>query len=365
MSNGGERLHALDGLRALAVGLVFMHHTVTGNIAGQALTRHPFAQQAVGSIGSAGVELFYCLSGVVLLRRYLRAGAEFSLTDYAQRRFVRLYPPFVVAWLFAGLVIWLINANPTWWTATSMLPRFGWASFLQEAVLGVGSRTTYNWAWWSLAPEIVFYAAVPLILFGLRRCRDIDRAVAILLLAGTAFSLSCFMLAPKAGHQQTFWMFGQYLVCFCVGTFLARRSLTRLERGISLVAGTGILLLAFANPRINLHVGYALLFMPLVDACLHGSTAASRFFGRHGFVWLGERSYSLFLTHYSVITLSCLAASAMLHRGAAYVLASRFIALPASILVACALFTWVERRFAHGLTTAGRTPARASESMAI
>jgi mycarose O-acyltransferase len=349
------RLHALDGLRALAVGLVFLHHGATSAIAQSLLDHgHAAAGRALGSLTAAGVELFFCLSGVVLLRRYLRTPGPFDARTYFRRRFTRLYPPFAAAWLFAGAAIWVVGENPTWWTAISRLPRFDPADFAAESALGIGGGGAYNWAWWSLAPEMVFYATVPLIVGALRRRRDPDAAVRWLLLSGGLLSMVFFYFAPTASHGQVATMFAQYFVCFCVGILLARRPLTATERRLSLAAGVALLALAFASPRANVHVGYAFLFMPLIDACMRGTPAASRLFGGAGMVWLGERSYSLFLTHYSVINISCLAASAMFPKGAAYFAVSRGLSVVGSLVVACLLFGLVERWFARGLVTADR-----------
>ena len=69
-------------------------------------------------------------------------------------------------------------------------------------------------------------------------------------------------------------------------------------------------------------------------------------------MFLGERSYSLFLTHYSVIEITCwLTSMTVGGKGAAYFIATRLIAVSLSMLTAMALFRYVERYFATGLVT--------------
>jgi peptidoglycan/LPS O-acetylase OafA/YrhL len=76
-------------------------------------------------------------------------------------------------------------------------------------------------------------------------------------------------------------------------------------------------------------------------------------FSKPELVWLGERSYSLFLTHYAVIAVVCdLTAGEVSQKGVLYFAMSRVCSLIASLVVACALFQLVEARFAHGLATA-------------
>jgi peptidoglycan/LPS O-acetylase OafA/YrhL len=349
------RLHVLDGLRALAIGLVFLHHWCTGNVAQVLLDRgHPIAARALGSIGSAGVELFFCLSGVVLLRRYLQERRPMQVGVYFRRRLTRLYPPFFVAWLFTGASILLIDRFPTWWTEASRLPHFSPLSLAQEAAFGIGGHGNYNWAWWSLAPEIAFYCAAPALVLGLRAHRSADAGVNRLLLAGVIVSFAASWLAPRASHMQVGLMCAHYFVCFCVGILLARRRLSAAERGASLAGGLAVIVAAAVDPRINAHVGYALVFLWLIDTCLRGTPTMSRVFGNAPMVWLGERSYSLFLTHYAVINLACLAASSLFAKGVAYVLVSRVLALAGSLVVSGTLFSLVERHFARGLVTADK-----------
>lgn len=71
-------------------------------------------------------------------------------------------------------------------------------------------------------------------------------------------------------------------------------------------------------------------------------------------VWLGERSYSLFLTRYAVINLACLIGSSLFARGFAYVVVSRALAVVGSLIVSGLLFSLVERHFARGLVTADK-----------
>lgn len=347
-----ERVHALDGLRALAVTLVFIYHVVGGQLARTLSERgHDVAARFVASLGASGVELFFCLSGVVLLRPYLKFGRPMDVRRYLTRRLVRLYPPFLGAWVLAGLTVWFVGRYTTWWTVTSQLPRFDALGWLAEIGLGIGSYSRYNWAWWSLAPEVLFYLLVPVLVFAMQRTRDPSRAASFLLVACAILSLSAFGVDPGASHHRLAWMLAHYAICFAVGTLLATRRLASWERRASVLAAVLLFAWAAISERANLHAAYALLFLVLVDRCLRPGTALARQFGRHGLVWLGERSYSIFLIHFSAIALCCLFASAYFPKGGAYVLVSRVLSIVTTLVFACVLFEFVERRFATGLTT--------------
>ena len=99
MNQNKERMHALDGLRGFAAFFVLLHHLVISN-ASIAMTKqgHDAIGRLLSSIGASGVELFFCLSAVVLLRPHLRAGRPFKASEYVKRRATRLLPPFLAAW---------------------------------------------------------------------------------------------------------------------------------------------------------------------------------------------------------------------------------------------------------------------------
>ena len=161
------RLHQLDGLRAIAIGLVVWHHSLT-SIMVSWLDGHSLQYLAnlLQAITGSGVELFFVLSGIVLLHPYARRMRRFDVKTYAVRRCQRLYPPYWVAWLGTGVVIALATVWPTWYSL-QVLPRFAWPDWLGGVGLFSLSDILYNGAWWSLSIEVTFYLLVPLIVIPL------------------------------------------------------------------------------------------------------------------------------------------------------------------------------------------------------
>ena len=105
-------------------------------------------------------------------------------------------------------------------------------------------------------------------------------------------------------------------------------------------------------PTLNPHVGYGLAYFGLVATTMRTGTVLSNRLAAAPMVWLGERSYSLFLTHYSVIFLCNWAVSQFVPgKGLAFYAASRALAVPGALIMACVVFHLIERRFAHGLVT--------------
>jgi peptidoglycan/LPS O-acetylase OafA/YrhL len=163
------RLGALDGLRAVAAGLVVLTHVgfltgaVSFGVVGRLLGR-----------GDLGVSIFFALSGFLL---YAAMGREWARTGrvdvpgYYARRAVRVLPAFWVGLLVVGLAVrpsarvWLANASLT-------------QVYVPDALLDGYTQT------WSLATEVSFYLVLPFAFAALRR-RTGRASVALRVLAAS------------------------------------------------------------------------------------------------------------------------------------------------------------------------------------
>lgn len=335
------RIESLDGLRAIAACLIVIYHLGIANFAAS-LTAHGHAPlgNLLGHFGASGVELFFTLSAVVLLRPYLRQGRPMDVPTYAWRRVTRLWPPFLGAWLLAGLTVLVVTLHPTWWP--SALPQFDLIEWGSQAFIAYTGRAPYNFAWWTLTLEIAFYALAPLAVFILRN-RSAWAFFGLMLLAS--------MVAQWRGESR----FLVYASCFAGGLVLAKQEIGIVARRWLDVAGIALVFLSSFRPSLNVHAGYGLLYMAIVSQAMTTGTRFAAWLSQPRMIWLGERSYSLFLTHYSVIGLACWSTSLVVGgKTAAFFLVSRLLAIVGSLAVACVLFEVVERRFARGLVTAGQ-----------
>ncbi len=210
--------------------------------------------------------------------------------------------------MLAGLSLFVVSNWPTWFTLRAALPTFRLQDWLaQLGIVYFGSH--YSGAWWSLNVEVIFYLLMPLLIPLFRRVPDLRSAFTVLA-ASMALPAAAWLLAPffaRSAVPETFPQLALYAPCFVAGLLLSR----------------------FDFPR------------------------SSRVFSRWHLVWLGERSYSLFLTHVPVIVLVYQLTAMVLPRGLEYLIVTRLIAVPLCLLSAMLVFTYVERRFARGLTTAG------------
>src|SRR4051812_4100908 len=152
-----NRIHSLDGLRAIAVLLVVAHHAGAATASVFLRAHHwTFLANLLHSVTASGVELFFVLSGVVLLRPYFRSSRPFMLKTYLLRRIQRLWPPFVVAWIISGLVVLFCTHFPTWYWQQPA-PQLGWDVWASQLGIVYFGHQPYNIAWWSLTVEIFFY----------------------------------------------------------------------------------------------------------------------------------------------------------------------------------------------------------------
>ncbi len=351
----GERFHQLDGLRAVAATLVIIHHVVTASLgAGLAAKGHHTAANAVATTTASGVELFFVLSGALLLRPYVRGNRKMQAGKYLLGRVRRLWPPYLAAWLLAGAVIVLTTQHPTWWTRGAELPEFHVTSWLAQLGIVYLGDHAYNFAWWSLTIEVLFYLMVPLVVALIVRSNLSLRNMAVVYIASIAVSILATNL-PGGVFPNVCWplvRFLTYVHCFVGGVMLARFDCPSRWAWRLVMLGIPLTVLAFAFPRMNVHVGWGMIYFGIVTLALNGVSPLKNLLSQWLMVWIGERSYSLFLVHYSVMTAVCHAVSLFTtQKGAGYFVTTRAIELPLVLFTAMLTFHWIERRFAKNLVT--------------
>jgi len=352
-----ERFHFLDGLRAVAVSLVVMQHAFTTNI--MTILNH-YRLNAVSAfifgLGQSGVELFFVLSGVVLLRPYLRGEKKFEAGKYFVRRFKRIYPSYFAALCIGSFVIWLNNFIPTWYSI--ILVQFSWKGALSQTFMFSTNGFYYNLAWWSLQIEMTFYIVAPLIVFFYhkkKQANDIKFYCTLLLIT----AISVFAQVYLSTHYPALYDYGKvnniyriidYPVCFALGVYLAARNPT-VQQGIAFaLAGILIIAASFLYTPIS-HAGYGLLYAGIIILAFHKQKLRNRLSAPF-MIWLGERSYSLFLIHYTAFYFTDFLLSLLFPgRTLAYGILAKLLGIAMALFSAMLLFYFVERKQAKGLVT--------------
>lgn len=356
-----QRFHFVDGLRAIASVMIVLHHSVSSNIM-HFLSAHGFG--FFGTLWShttgSGVNLFFTISGLVLLRPYLRGERKFSTGIYFKKRFLRIYPTYFAAVLFGGAVIWFINTHPTWYNEKGIHVYSSWWETFKEALMFNLDGLYYNIAWWSIPVEATFYILAPFLifLFADRAKLHSNKYVAILL-SGTFIGTLVVQLIFER-YAPWFYSYSnvilntgrilEYPICFLMGVLLAARDFNKNSAYLFMGIGA-VLYLAHYFYRPFEHSGFGLLYGGLLILAFN-SEQLQKFLSHPVLLWVGERSYSLFLVHFSVFYfINNRAALFTSDRGLEYGLITRGLGIPLAFLVAMFFFELFEKRFVRGMVT--------------
>lgn len=291
---GLNNLRAMEGLRGIAVFLVFLVHFMT-LVEPWVLNQEMVLRgvRAVHSLGNVGVDLFFVLSG------YLIYGALMAkrqpLARFWARRAWRIYPVFLVMLALYLVLSWLFPAEsklPEDWrerviyVAQNLLLLPG--LFPIEPIITVA---------WSLSYEWFYYLLVPLLVEGLRLR---ERTSAQRIRGLIVLALFVCLIFAFAGGPVRLLMFVSGIALY---EALQRRDGWRPGSAIGLAAGSLALLLALMPlPGAALQTAkFALLGTLFFVLCL---AAFQPHRGRLVSVlcwtplrWLGNMSYSYYLIH--------------------------------------------------------------------
>jgi len=158
--NDGKRIPSLDGMRAMAIGLVVLAH-----VAGTTRLQHLGVFPVIANLGNVGVRLFFVISGFLIttiLFRELEQQGSLSLRRFYVRRAFRIFPAF---YCFLGILLFLK------WVDVFSFPMGDWIS---AATYTINYRTQKDWNvghCWSLAVEEQFYLLWPLLIWLLGKRR--------------------------------------------------------------------------------------------------------------------------------------------------------------------------------------------------
>ena len=185
----------IDGLRALSVILVVLHHLGAPFMTG----------------GYVGVDVFFVISGY-LITKTLIADAQrggISISQFYKRRIIRLAPAyFTVIGAVSLVALWLLLPSELMSYAKSAVSSTFFVANIhmwREAgdYFGAAAHVTPLLHLWSLAVEEQFYVFWPIFLIGLFKFlphRNHGPVIAVLLLLGTLLSEIALAKAPAAAY---------------------------------------------------------------------------------------------------------------------------------------------------------------------
>ena len=303
----------VEGLRAVAIGLVLLYHAGVPLVSG----------------GFVGVDVFFVISGFLIttqLARELDRSGRISLVRFYARRAKRLLP--------ATAVVLVATALLTWW----LLPDTRWADIghdLVASALYVGNWHFADQAvdylathdaspvqhFWSLAVEEQFYLVWPLLILaaaGVARARGwrprptIAVGLALVVVPSLLWSVHETSSFPARAFFETttrMWELG-----VGAGVALAAGALTRLPRGLAVALGwSGLGAIALAGVTVSSSTawpGYAAALPVLGTAAVISAgfrvsdVGAAAVLSLRPMRWVGGISYSLYLWHWPLIVVA-------------------------------------------------------------
>ncbi len=291
-----RRIDSLDGLRALAVVLVFVGHVDQRKLPG----------------GYIGVEVFFIISGYLITSLLLRENAHsgtIRLRHFYIRRMLRLWPAlllFVVAVTPIAVHDRIGHPIPDGLAALFYVTDF-WANVSEHFSLMLHT--------WSLAVEEQFYLVWPaLLVIALRRGwrgRRLNGA----LLAVVAVGILVTYLTARTNVPLTQFLPNAHVAELVSGVLLALAldGKHRLPAALRPLTGETAAVAGLAGlVAFEVLVPARWWAWPLATAAawpvvghlvVHDEGAIAKLFARRELVWLGRRSYGFYLWHYAIVEL--------------------------------------------------------------
>ncbi len=162
---GPSRILPMEGLRGLAIGLVFLCHFQIVILSRLSESFNSRFLLVMAQIGGTGVDLFFVLSGMLIYRAALKPGLKYG--KFLRRRVVRIFPTFV-----AVLALYLVVLEVTHSGAHYHAVGFrAWSVYILQNLFllpGVFNIPAIISAAWSLSYEFAFYLAIPILVVLLR-----------------------------------------------------------------------------------------------------------------------------------------------------------------------------------------------------
>lgn len=351
----------MEGLRGLAVGLVFLVHFATLSkpwvVSGGALS---VCLEVIHSMGNAGVDLFFLLSGYLIYGTLIDKATD--LAPYFRRRMRRIYPTFLVVF---SIYVVLTQLQPEPERKIPEGTSEALVYLIQNLLLlpGLLPIEPLVGVAWSLSYEVFYYLVLPLVIgaFGLRRLGARQRFVYCALL-----SIGALVLFASFGGPVRLVLFLSGILVFECQRAWPARAPGDFGALVAVVVALALMVPAMPGPAGQalraaiLFLGFALLCWQCFARPFSG---LGQVFSWTPLRWLGNMSYSFYLIHGLALKVFFTGVTASGFKAASdlAVMLALLPALAFCLVVSAVLFLCVERPFSLAKTNAS-APQTATDS---
>ena len=315
------RNYKIDILRGVSILLVLIHHfNIPYKLHDTVLGVHIFGESLstlIARNGNYGVTMFFVISGFLITQHTLqRSGslAQIQLKDFYVRRIARIMPCLV---LLVAMVSFLgslglkpfINQAPNGIEVSYGLTVLSAFSFWMNLLI-----IEYGWVnyalgvLWSLSVEEVFYLAFPVLCLVLGR----GKGFIVFLLAVIAYAP--YFRALHFGEESGAYLYHYFssfdgIAIGCLTAMYAQHFKGAIYNQRVIVAMAALLMSAlyFYAPIKEVSTWgisvFALLTALLIFCFTQGSKVKPVSYTARSLVWIGQRSYEMYLFHLIVLGL--------------------------------------------------------------
>lgn len=292
----------IDGLRAFAVAVVIINHFNSNLLPG----------------GYLGVDIFFVISGYVItssLSEKESGSFQDFIAEFYVRRIKRLVPALSAFTLITSIIICFFNSNPYASLKTGIFALAGLSNIhlFSEATNYFGDSVKLNafTHTWSLGVEEQFYIAFPFLVWlsGFARQRkngalNLSLSIGVLAVASLIFYVNtpnqsaAYFLMPAR-----FWE----MAAGCL-IFIGFKKQEFIQRAASQIPPTALLAAIIFIMLLPSPTRWSTILLILLTAILVVSlkrgTIAYQIFTQNKVIYVGLISYSLYLWHWAVLTIS-------------------------------------------------------------
>jgi peptidoglycan/LPS O-acetylase OafA/YrhL len=293
------RIRFLDGLRGIAILLVVGFHSY-GNINGFAKLT-PYVTEVTRKIpffrfGNYGVQLFFLLSGFVILMTLEKSNSFFT---FMYKRWIRLFPAMLIATILIFLTAPLLFERP--YGQPVLLSALPGILFIEPSwvryIFGI-SFVPLEACYWTLYVEFKFYMIFGLMYFLLGYKKAISGLILMYLLPrginvlqdGTVFFQHVNKIVAHLSFSHFGWFATGAIAYICFNKMISRKKIIILLISVLLT----IISTSLSTVILNIVIMF-LFFIPIFF------TRVRNIYGNKLFVFFGFISYPLYVIHESAI----------------------------------------------------------------